>query len=118
MRPGEEIAGFLDPANLQRRLTAAGIRAEVAQQKIHRLQSCARALQMRNINCGVHAWHVPGRIEVLGKHTDYAGGRSLLIASDQGFCVLASRRDDNRVRVISAADAESVEFAIDPKLLP
>ncbi|HID22337.1 MAG TPA: hypothetical protein EYP14_08040, partial [Planctomycetaceae bacterium] len=24
------------------------------------------------------ACYVPGRIEVLGKHTDYAGGRSLL----------------------------------------
>lgn len=30
------------------------------------------------------SWFVPGRIEVLGKHTDYAGGRSLLIATEQG----------------------------------
>ncbi len=30
-------------------------------------------------------WFVPGRIEVLGKHTDYAGGRSLLVASEQGI---------------------------------
>src|SRR5690606_7084874 len=27
---------------------------------------------------------VPGRIEVLGKHTDYAGGRSLLAAVNRG----------------------------------
>ncbi|WP_220458772.1 galactokinase family protein [Schaalia sp. JY-X169] len=30
------------------------------------------------------SWFVPGRVEVFGKHTDYAGGRSLLIASEQG----------------------------------
>ena len=25
-------------------------------------------------------WFVPGRLEIFGKHTDYAGGRSLLAA--------------------------------------
>ncbi|WP_022911012.1 galactokinase family protein [Aestuariimicrobium kwangyangense] len=34
-------------------------------------------------------WFVPGRIEVLGKHTDYAGGRSLLAAVDRGVTVEA-----------------------------
>ena len=33
---------------------------------------------------------VPGRIEVLGKHTDYAGGRSLLATTERGFCVVAT----------------------------
>jgi galactokinase len=28
---------------------------------------------------------VPGRIELLGKHTDYAGGSSLLVATERGF---------------------------------
>src|SRR5215469_7880933 len=32
-------------------------------------------------------WFVPGRIEVLGKHTDYAGGRSLLCTAERGFVV-------------------------------
>lgn len=35
-------------------------------------------------------WFVPGRIEVLGKHTDYAGGRSLLAAAEQGVTASAS----------------------------
>ncbi|WP_350257305.1 galactokinase family protein [Scrofimicrobium sp. R131] len=30
------------------------------------------------------SWFVPGRLEVLGKHTDYAGGKSLLAAIDRG----------------------------------
>ncbi|MCC2592120.1 galactokinase [Tessaracoccus sp. OS52] len=32
-------------------------------------------------------WFVPGRLEVLGKHTDYAGGRSLLAAVDRGITI-------------------------------
>lgn len=35
------------------------------------------------------AWFVPGRIEVFGKHTDYAGGRSLLVAAAQGVTATA-----------------------------
>jgi galactokinase len=42
---------------------------------------------------------VPGRIEVFGKHTDYAGGRSLLGAVARGFAVAASPRSDSRVSV-------------------
>ena len=30
---------------------------------------------------------VPGRIELVGKHTDYAGGRSLVVATEQGISV-------------------------------
>ncbi|MGH7448520.1 MAG: galactokinase family protein, partial [Longimicrobiales bacterium] len=43
---------------------------------------------------------VPGRIEVLGKHTDYAGGRSLLAAVHRGFVVAAAPRPDGAVQVI------------------
>jgi galactokinase len=45
------------------------------------------------------AFFVPGRIEVLGKHTDYAGGRSLTAASDHGVLVLAVPREDDVLRV-------------------
>jgi len=45
----------------------------------------------------VWAWLVPGRIEVFGKHTDYAGGRSLLTAVPRGFALAAAPRDDGRV---------------------
>ena len=31
---------------------------------------------------------IPGRIEVLGKHTDYCGGRSIVCAIDRGFHVV------------------------------
>jgi galactokinase len=47
-------------------------------------------------------WFVPGRIEVLGKHTDYAGGRSLVCAVERGFAVVVAPRDDGLVRIRDA----------------
>jgi len=44
-------------------------------------------------------WFVPGRIEVLGKHTDYAGGRSLLCTAERGFCICAVPRSDAMLRI-------------------
>ncbi|GAA4908580.1 galactokinase family protein [Tessaracoccus lubricantis] len=38
-------------------------------------------------------WFVPGRLEVLGKHTDYAGGRSLLAAVDRGITITLEDSD-------------------------
>jgi galactokinase len=58
------------------------------------------------------AWFVPGRIEVLGKHTDYAGGRSLVCAVEQGFVVVAAARADDIVRVIDVAAKEQVELPL------
>jgi galactokinase len=58
------------------------------------------------------AWFVPGRIEIFGKHTDYAGGQSLVAAVPRGFAVVASRRDDGRVRLTDAHWKETVE--VDP----
>ena len=46
----------------------------------------------------VRFW-VPGRIEFLGKHTDYAGGRSLLCTIERGFCVVEIGRASCRERV-------------------
>src|SRR5437879_3000013 len=44
-----------------------------------------------------HAWWVPGRLEVFGKHTDYAGGRTLVCAVPSGLAVAATPRTDGRV---------------------
>jgi galactokinase len=56
----------------------------------------------------VRAWWVPGRLEVFGKHTDYAGGRTLVCAVPRGFAVTASPRDDGIINVLDARNAESV----------
>ncbi len=55
---------------------------------------------------------VPGRVEFFGKHTDYAGGRSLIAAVPRGFVAAAAGRSDDLVRVIDTR--RQVEVTIDP----
>jgi galactokinase len=62
------------------------------------------------------AFLVPGRIEFLGKHTDYAGGRSLLCAVDRGFAIVASPRTDRRIRIVDSTQGAPATFALDPHL--
>src|SRR6476469_10599884 len=61
---------------------------------------------------------VPGRIEFLGKHTDYAGGRSLICTVERGFVVVAAARDDRLVRITDAVSSEQVEIEMSPALAP
>ena len=63
------------------------------------------------------AFWVPGRIEVLGKHTDYGGGRSLLCAVERGISAVARIRDADppnapRVRIRDAKSNLVAEFDI------
>jgi galactokinase len=57
------------------------------------------------------AW-VPGRIELFGKHTDYAGGRSLLCAAERGICIAAARRRDAVLSVHDAVSGDAVECSL------
>lgn len=63
------------------------------------------------------AWFSPGRIEVLGKHTDYAGGESLLAALDRGVTATIS---EPRVAGVSTAgsDASPGEVTLRAGTLP
>ena len=66
----------------------------------------------------VLAYFVPGRIEVLGKHTDYAGGRSMVAAVEQGFCWVALPCEAPILRVCATEVDEEVEFEFAPQLEP
>lgn len=55
------------------------------------------------------SFFVPGRIEVVGKHTDYAGGRSLLAATNRGFVIAAAPRSDDIVSVTDVATGGRME---------
>ncbi len=54
---------------------------------------------------------VPGRLEVFGKHTDYAGGRTLVGAVPRGFAVAVARRADGRIHVLDAARRQGVTLS-------
>ena len=79
-------------------LEEAGVSAEVASARASRLRRVLAALgtERRDMDTWA-AWFVPGRIEVLGKHTDYGGGRSLICAAERGFDVVSAPRADGRV---------------------
>lgn len=64
------------------------------------------------------AFFVPGRVEFAGKHTDYAGGRTLVCAIERGICLAAAPRRDAQIHMHSM-DADSyARFAIDPDVEP
>lgn len=51
----------------------------------------------------------PGRIEVLGKHVDYGGGRSIVAAVERGFAFVYLARADQRFSVTDADSRQRVE---------
>ena len=77
---------------------------------------CGDALRAMSGARGAARIYVPGRIEILGKHTDYAGGRSLLCAVERGFVTVVAPRADSRVRVMDVVRGETRELALDPEL--
>ncbi len=77
---------------------------QMAAEGLHQVGSAGRTARV--------AWFVPGRLEVCGKHTDYAGGRSLLAAVEKGFCVVARFRQDAEVNLCDAKSGEQVSFFV------
>lgn len=63
------------------------------------------------------AW-TPGRIELFGKHTDYAGGRSLLTAVERGFCLRAAPRADGIIRVADPSANLQYDVALGADIVP
>ena len=102
-------------------LVAAGMSSAEAHRKVELFASCSAALAALAppADGGAPvAFFVPGRIEVLGKHTDYAGGRSLLCAMERGFAVLARPRTDRVVRAVDVVRGETRELSLDTTVAP
>ena len=94
-------------------LRAAGMSAAEADAKgalFAKLLSELRDLRGDNADPAC-AFFVPGRVEVAGKHTDYAGGRSLVCAIERGFCIVAAPRADAQLRMRDVARGSEARFA-------
>jgi galactokinase len=97
---------------LDERLALSGISEEEVRRKSRMFARASAALARRPT---LRLW-VPGRIEFLGKHTDYAGGRSLVCTVERGFVVVAAARDDRMIRITDAVTSEQVEIEMSPTL--
>ena len=57
-------------------------------------------------------WSAPGRVNLIGEHTDYNDGFVFPFAIGQRTRVALGRRDDGRIRVVSTFDPVPVEVAL------
>ena len=63
------------------------------------------------MNAGV--WSAPGRVNLIGEHTDYNDGFVLPFAIDRRTTVTLTPRDDRMLRLTSTFDDAAVEIALD-----
>lgn len=59
---------------------------------------------------------IAGRIEFLGKHTDYCGGQSIVCAIDKGFKVDFQPNQDNLIEIEKADSGEVISFPFNKNL--
>lgn len=93
---------------------AAGMSAAESRLKADWFEQLESALKLDGVATDrARAYWIPGRLEFLGKHTDYAGGRSLCCAIERGICLLAVPRTDCRLRVRDIRSGEVIRSAVD-----
>lgn len=102
------LGDLIDPGVLEHMGAAASDR------RTPLIMQAAAALRSRlAAGSETHLIWVPGRIEIAGKHTDYAGGRSLIAPTEQGIALVAVPRRDRRICVVDARLRTSFEFSLD-----
>jgi galactokinase len=60
-----------------------------------------------------HSVHTPGRLELLGNHTDYNQGMIMSLAVDQYIGMASTPRNDGKIELISSAFPKREQFALD-----
>jgi len=103
------------PDELTAILEGQGMAPDLAAAKVHLYETC-KALRLKlDWSPPEHALWIPGRLEVFGKHTDYAGGRTLVAALPRGFALIAGSGRPSAPRV-TVADATTGEIATLPAI--
>src|SRR4051794_40002069 len=59
-----------------------------------------------------HILRAPGRLELLGNHTDYNEGLVMALAVDRFIYIAASPRTDGKVRLVASSFEGTEEFPV------
>ena len=57
-------------------------------------------------------WRAPGRVNLIGEHTDYNDGFALPFAIGSGVCVAAAARDDGILSLVSRQHGDAAEIPV------
>ena len=107
-------ADSLDTTFVAMSLTDAGFTPRVRDSYRRLVREANAALDDGGIpRDGRRVWIVPGRIEVLGKHVDYAGGRSLLCTVQRGIVMVARPNDERALVLRDARRREALSLPFD-----
>ncbi|MCS7238936.1 MAG: hypothetical protein NZ899_11815 [Thermoguttaceae bacterium] len=115
LRRWEWSGSWDDRDALTNTLVQAGLTPPEAERKARLFAEAAAAIPAGQPAVG---FFVPGRVEVLGKHTDYAGGQSIVAPIERGFCLVALARPDRRVFLTNVDSAEVVSVELSGDLVP
>ena len=96
------MGGLIARARVADRLAGTGLDPEEIPGRVALMEQAVAGFESSSGRSPHWGWLVPGRIEIFGKHTDYAGGRSLVAAAPRGFAVVAAPRGDG---IVTARDA-------------
>jgi len=118
--PASRIETLLDETRLTGRLIECGLNGPPAGATARQFARAASALLDDGVadEAEAVALYVPGRIEVLGKHTDYCGGHSLVAAAQRGICFVVVPRSDAFIRALAPDLKDACEFAIAGDIVP
>ena len=116
MIPTFQVSGNLEAiSQVEKVLVEAGLSPGAAEGKSRLFVEARKAIPLDGPAMG---FYVPGRVEVLGKHTDYAGGESLVAPIERGFCLVSVAREDHRVILTRVETGETIGFEISADLQP
>ncbi|MCO5296621.1 MAG: hypothetical protein M9921_07175 [Fimbriimonadaceae bacterium] len=110
----EPLTAWMSVDRAERALRAGGLSDGASALAAPLVSRAAQALVESGVsgNLASSAWWVPGRVEILGKHTDYAGGRSLTCAAERGFALVFVTCQERTLTVHATDENETARFAL------